>query len=75
MYKKSAESDIWRLTVNLPKKLVKEARSLVRGTVTDTLIEGLQMVKRRGAYDKLMALKGKIHLDIDLDESRERRRR
>ena len=75
MYKKHAVPDIWRLTVNLPKKLVKDAQSLTQSTVTGTLIEGLQMVKQRGAYEKLMALKGKIRLDLDIDELRGRHRR
>ena len=43
--------------------------------ITETLVEGLEQVRRRQAYEKAMSLRGKIQLDIDLEESRERRRR
>ena len=43
--------------------------------ITETLVEGLRQVRRRRAYEKAMALRGKIKLDIDLDSARERRRR
>ena len=43
--------------------------------VTDTLVTGLRLVRQTRAYDKAMALRGKLHLTIDLDHSRERPRR
>ncbi len=43
--------------------------------ITDTLTEGLELVRRTGAYRKAMKLKGKITLNVDLEESRERRPR
>ena len=54
------------------EKLVQEAHTIVGGTITQTLIEGLHLVQQKGAYEKGMALKGKIHLNINLTESRER---
>jgi len=42
--------------------------------ITETLVEGLRLVRRARAYEKARALRGKIRLTIDLDESRERRR-
>lgn len=43
--------------------------------ITETLVAGLQLVRRSGAYQKAMSLRGKLKLEIDLDESRERPRR
>jgi hypothetical protein len=43
--------------------------------ITETLVEGLQLVRRSRAYERAMTLRGKVNLEVDLDESRERRRR
>ena len=64
-----------RITANLPKDLLEDAMKVTHKGITETLVEGLRQVRRRSAYEAAMALKGKIKLDIDLDESRERRRR
>ncbi len=61
-----------RVTANLPKNLLDEATKASGKGVTATLIEGLELVRRSAAFEKAMALKGKIHLDVDLEVSRER---
>jgi len=61
-----------RITANLPPDLLRDARSVSGTGITETLILGLELVKRRGAAAKAQALKGKLHLDIDLEASRER---
>ena len=43
--------------------------------ITETLVEGLQLVRQTRAYEKALALRGKLKLRIDLEESRERRSR
>lgn len=63
-----------RTTANLPVDLLEEATRITGKGITETLIEGLRLVKRSSAYEKAMALRGKIKLDIDLDEARERNR-
>ena len=64
-----------RITANLPAQLLDEAMEVTGKGITDTLVEGLRLVRRTRAYDKAMALRGKLDLAIDLDSSRERRRR
>jgi hypothetical protein len=64
-----------RITANLPEQLLEEAMKVTKKGITETLVEGLEQVRRRQAYEKAMSLRGKIQLDIDLEESRERRRR
>jgi hypothetical protein len=64
-----------RITANLPKDLLEEAMRVTGRGITETLIEGLGRVRRARAFERAMALRGKIKLDVDLDVSRERRRR
>lgn len=64
-----------RITANLPKDLLDDAMKVTAKGITETLLEGLRLVRRKSAYEAAMALRGKIKLDIDLEESRERRRR
>jgi hypothetical protein len=64
-----------RITANLPADLLNEAMAVTRQGITETLVEGLKLVRRTGAFEKAMRLHGKVRLDIDLEESRERRRR
>ena len=64
-----------RITANLPEQLLEEAMEVTGKGITETLVEGLRLVRRARAYEKAMALRGKVNLSIDLDVSRERRRR
>jgi hypothetical protein len=64
-----------RVTVNLPGDLLREAEQVTGRGITETLVEGLKLLAQRRAYTKALELRGKLHLDIDLDVSRERTRR
>ncbi len=64
-----------RITANLPSELLEQAMKATGRGITDTLVEGLERLRRAGAYRKAMTLKGKVRLAVDLDTSRERRRR
>lgn len=66
-------SRIKRITANLPEDLLEEAMETTGRGITDTLTEGLELVRRTRAYRKAMDLKGTLALEIDLEESRERR--
>ena len=66
--------EIKRVTANLPADLLQEARIATGKGITETLIDGLLLLKRSRAYEMAMALKGKIDLDVDMETSRERRR-
>ena len=61
-----------RITANLPAVLLDEATSASGKGITETLIAGLELVKRSRAFAKAQALRGTIHLDLDMDEIRER---
>jgi hypothetical protein len=64
-----------RITADLPEQLLEEAMKVTGKGITETLVEGLHLVRRARAYEKAMALRGKVKLSIDLGASRERRRR
>lgn len=61
-----------RITLNLPAQLLKEAQKVTGKNMTETIITGLEMLRRVRAYDLALQLKGKLKLEIDLEGSRER---
>lgn len=64
-----------RITANLPEDLLADAMKVTRKGITATLVEGLRLVRRARGFEKAMALRGKVKLDVDLEASRERTRR
>ena len=64
-----------RVTANLPEDLLEKAMEVTGQGITETLVEGLEQLRRRRFYEKLRQLKGKIHLNVDIDEARGRNRR
>lgn len=63
-----------RVTANLPRELLRTAQEVTGKGITETIVEGLELVRRRRAGQMLKALKGRVTLDIDLGSSRERSR-
>ena len=64
-----------RITANLPQDLLDDAMEATGKGITETLIEGLRLVRRSRLYAKAMSMRGKVHLKVDVSEARERRRR
>ncbi len=64
-----------RVTANLPVALLEQACRVTGRGITDTLVAGLVLVRRTAAAAKAARLRGRIHLDLDLEASRERSRR
>jgi hypothetical protein len=62
------------ITADVPEDLLREAMAVTNKGVSETLIAGLELVRRTRAYQKATALRGKLDLDIDLEVSRERGR-
>jgi len=61
-----------RVTANIRVDLLEEACRTTGKGITETLEEGLNLVRRARAAQKARSLKGKLRLDIDLEDSRER---
>jgi hypothetical protein len=64
-----------RVTANLPVELLEEACKATGRGITDTLVAGLEMVRRSMAAKKAEKLRGRLKLDVDIEGSRERARR
>ena len=64
-----------RVTANLPIDLLDGACRVTGKGITETLVTGLALVKRSAAAQKASRLRGRLHLDVDLEASRERSRR
>lgn len=62
-----------RTTLDLPEKLVAEARRLSGArTKTQAIIWGLEELTRKKKLEKLWKLRGRISLRVDLRKSRAR---
>lgn len=64
-----------RVTANIPGDLLSDAQRVTGKGLTETLVRGLELVRRVGAAEKAARLKGRLILDVDLKASRERTRR
>lgn len=64
-----------RVTAVLPEDLLHDAMKATGKSMNDTLVAGLRLLRRARAYQKAMALRGKIRLEVDREASRERSRR
>lgn len=61
-----------KIATNIPDDLLREAIRLTGLNQTKTLIAGLQELIAQKKRMSLLKLKGKLHLTIDTDKSRER---
>lgn len=64
-----------RITANLPGDLLDAAQEVTGKGITETIIEGLEQVKRRRFYERALALRGKLKLKVNIGEARGRNRR
>jgi hypothetical protein len=62
--------DLQKVTVLLPKNLVRRATQASGAGLTPTIREGLEAVVRSRAYRRLREMKGKLHLSLDVRELR-----
>ena len=63
-----------KITVEVPRDLLRKAQESTGEGVTATIRRGLELVAARKAYEKLRRLRGRVAFSIDLDELRDDRR-
>lgn len=63
-----------KVTVVLPADLLKRARRSTGEGVTRTIRRGLELVAAESVYDRLLALRGRARVSLNLDKLREDRR-
>jgi hypothetical protein len=59
-----------KVTVNVPARVLENATRITGKGITPTIIEGLRELERRAKRSALRALKGKVHFELDLEETR-----
>jgi hypothetical protein len=59
-----------KVTANIPIDLLKSARRITGKGITLTLVEGLLELEKREKRSGLLALRGKLKIDVDLEKSR-----
>ena len=62
--------DTQKITAHLPAELLRRAQEMTGEGITETLKRGLEELTAGEAYRRLRALRGEVHLSIDLDELR-----
>ena len=61
-----------KISTNIPEQLLKKACDLTSLNQTEALIAGLKELIAGQERKVIVDLKGKIHIDLDLDEIRQR---
>ena len=66
-------SEMKKITVHVPARLLASVQAGTGEGVSETIRMALQKLEHEQFYKGMMALRGKVTLDIDLDASREDR--
>ena len=66
-------SEMRKITVFVPAKLLASAQDYTAQGVSETVRQGLESLARQRFYDTLRSLRGKVKFDVDLDKLREDR--
>jgi len=59
-----------KITVTLPAQTLRRARTITGRGITDTIIAGLEALERKESRSALRALKGRLRIDLDLEQTR-----
>jgi hypothetical protein len=59
-----------KVTVNLPVQALENALRATGKGITPTIVEGLLQIERNSRRSALRDLRGKIHLELDLESTR-----
>ncbi len=63
-------TEIQKITVNLPKNLLDEAKKITGLGISDTLKSGLENIIKNKTNKKLIELRGKYKFALDLNKLR-----
>ena len=59
-----------KITVTLPAETLRRARTITGRGITDTIIAALEALERKERRSALRALKGRVRIDLDLEQTR-----
>ncbi len=60
-----------KMTVNVPADILADAKQVTGKGITDTIIDGLRELQRSNKRSALRRLRGKIRVELDLEETRQ----
>lgn len=63
-----------KITVHVPEELLRKAREQTGQGISATVRQGLKLVAAGETFKGLRELRGKVMLEVDIDELREDRR-
>ncbi len=63
-----------KITIEVPEDLLRRAQRVSGEGPTGTVLQGLEILAGSDVYDRLLELKGKVHLHYDIEELRRDRR-
>jgi hypothetical protein len=61
---------IQKITVHVPQNLLANAIKATHKNITETVMEGLENIVQKKAYQDFRSLKGKVKFSINFDELR-----
>jgi hypothetical protein len=70
----AAVSAARKVTIQVPRELLRKAQKSTGEGVTATIRKGLELVAARRAYDDLRRLRGRVPFSVDWEALREDRR-
>ena len=59
-----------KITLNVPEDLLLDAQKMTGLGITETVVLGLEELRRRKKRHALLALRGKVDFDLDLTKTR-----
>ena len=59
-----------KVTVNLPEEALARAMRITGKGLTPTLVEGLIQIERSAKRSALRALRGKVRIELELEDTR-----
>lgn len=69
----TSKNEFQKITVEVPRSLLDAAQEETGKGITQTVTAGLEKLKASRAYRSILALEGKVDLDLDLETLREDR--
>ncbi len=70
LYMHLTSHETQKVTAHIPKELLKNAQEVTGKGITDTIKEGLEKLALARVYEKLLSLRGKYKISLDLEDSR-----
>lgn len=65
--------DVRKITIEVPPDLLKRAQRASGKGITQTVRAGLELIAAADAYDRLLQMKGKVHLSQTCQELKDDR--